>query len=117
MAQTNTLFTGCLLFKRHSSALTTLFGLLDASHHVQPHEHTISHLNSNHTTTTPPPCAHSHHIPQKPAKAPCVSWEQQPAMAKATTIKDALKKLEETRGVTAAELEKVWGPRCDAVVT
>eukprot|EP00775_Hariotina_reticulata_P013112 gene13112-13240_t len=28
-------------------------------------------------------------------------------MAKATTIKDALKKLEENRGVTAAELEKV----------
>lgn len=28
-------------------------------------------------------------------------------MAKATTIKDALKKLEETRGVNAAELEKV----------
>jgi hypothetical protein len=28
-------------------------------------------------------------------------------MAKATTIKDALKKLEETRGVQAAELDKV----------
>jgi hypothetical protein len=28
-------------------------------------------------------------------------------MAKATTIKDALKKLEETRGVNPAELEKV----------
>jgi hypothetical protein len=28
-------------------------------------------------------------------------------MAKATTIKDALKKLEETRGVNTAELEKV----------
>lgn len=28
-------------------------------------------------------------------------------MAKATTIKDALKKLEENRGVTAAEMEKV----------
>jgi hypothetical protein len=28
-------------------------------------------------------------------------------MAKATTIKDALKKLEETRGVNAAELDKV----------
>lgn len=28
-------------------------------------------------------------------------------MAKATTIKDALKKLEETRGVSAADLEKV----------
>ena len=28
-------------------------------------------------------------------------------MAKATTIKDALKKLEETRGVNAAEIEKV----------
>lgn len=28
-------------------------------------------------------------------------------MAKATTIKDALKKLEETKGVSAAEMEKV----------
>jgi hypothetical protein len=28
-------------------------------------------------------------------------------MAKATTIKDALKKLEETRGVNAAEIDKV----------
>jgi len=28
-------------------------------------------------------------------------------MAKATAIKDALKKLEESRGVTAAEMEKV----------
>ena len=28
-------------------------------------------------------------------------------MAKATTIKDALKKLEETKGVQAADMEKV----------
>jgi hypothetical protein len=32
-------------------------------------------------------------------------------MAKATTIKDAVKKLEETRGINAAEAEKVGGMR------
>lgn len=35
-------------------------------------------------------------------------------MAKATTIKDALKKLEETRGVNTAELDKVSISRASA---